>query len=77
MQLTLQIVHVRDSESNQSTTTGLFASPELKNYLQERTPKHTEVARGWQSTLSGLALVRFQMFVIFICMSTRPHTELF
>lgn len=72
MQLTLQIAHFRGSESNQSTT-GLFASPELKNDLDECTPRHTEVAKAWQSTFSGLGLVQFQMFVIFICMSTRPQ----
>lgn len=76
MQLTLQIVHVRGSESNQSATAGLFASPELKKHLDECTPRHSEIARGWQSTLSGPALVRFQMLVIFIFMSTRPQAEL-
>lgn len=45
MQLTLQIMHVRVSESNPSTTTGLFASPDLKNDLDECTPRHTEVAK--------------------------------
>lgn len=77
MQLTLQIVHVRGSESNQSTTTGLFAFPELKNDLDECTPRHTEAARGRQSTLSGLALVQVQMLVIFICMSKRPQMNYF
>lgn len=77
MQLTLQIMHVRVSESNQSTTTGLFASPDLKNDLDECTPRHTEVAKGWQSTLLGLALAQLQMLLIFIPTSTRPQTELF
>lgn len=77
MQLTLQVVHVRGSESSQSTTAGLFASPELKNDLEECTPRHTEAAGGWPSTLPGLPLVQFQMLLIFICMSTRPQLNYF
>lgn len=77
MHLTLQIMHVRVSESNQSTTTGLFASPDLKNDLDKCTPRHTEVAKGWQSTLLGLALAQLQILVIFIPTSTMPQTGLF
>lgn len=77
MQLTLQIMHVRASESNQSTTSGLFASPDLKNDVDECTPRHTEVAKGWQSTLLGLALAQFQMLVVFISMSTSHKLNYF